>query len=269
MKDDGVATHRPDIPVSVGRRGFLKKTAAAATATLMVYVPGAQAERFIKMMESRVWKQRSTEHLYAYVIDTRKCIGWGGCVRACKRENNVPDGEFRTWIERYIVLKNGGVYVDSPNGGLMGFDEVDPKYREDIAYTHFIPKMCNHCQNPPCVQVCPVGATFKSPEGFVLVDETHCIGCAYCVQACPYAARFINEEKKKADKCTWCYHRVKNGRLPACVEACPTGARAFGDLMDPKSHVSKIFEGRKWDVLRKEMNTGPTCFYLGLAKEVV
>ncbi len=246
------------------RRRFLKYAASGAATVLMVYIPGATAgHRY-----SRIWKQRSKEHQWAYVIDAGKCIGWGGCVRACKRENNVPDGVFRTWIERYIVTEDG-VHVDSPNGGLGGFHQADPEIQKKALYARFIPKMCNHCANPPCVQVCPVGATYKTPEGFVLIDHDHCLGCAYCVQACPYSARFINPVLKKSDKCTWCYHRIKKGKLPACVEACPTGARKFGDLNDPDSEVSEILREGKWSVLKPQMHTGPTCFYVELPKEVV
>jgi len=246
------------------RRNFLKQFVSSVATVLMVYVPGARGGHEV----SRLWKQRSREHQWAYIIDIDKCIGWGGCVRACRRENNVPDAVFRTWIERYVVTDEG-IYVDSPKGGLEGFEPVDAELREKAKYTRFIPKMCNHCENPPCVQVCPVGATFKSPEGFVLVDSKYCLGCAYCVQACPYGARFINPERKVSDKCSWCYHRVKRGKLPACVEACPTGARKFGDLKDPESEVNKILRQGHWTVLQPAMHTGPTCFYIGLPREVV
>lgn len=251
------------------RREFLKHLlSGAATATvLMVYGPGVLGTA-LRTGQSRVWNERSTEHRWTYVIDISKCIGCGACVRACKRENNVPDKVFRTWVERY-VLTDEGVYIDSPNGALEGFEEVNAEIRESALRTYFVPKMCNHCVDPPCVQVCPVGATYKDPEGFVLIDHEHCIGCAYCVQACPYAARFINPEIKKSDKCTWCYHRVKNGRLPACVEACPNRARLFGDMMDPESEVAKIFKEDKWMVLQPEMHTQPYCFYVGLPREVV
>ncbi|MFQ5661284.1 MAG: 4Fe-4S dicluster domain-containing protein [Gammaproteobacteria bacterium] len=250
---------------SDSRRKFLKLALSGATSMLLVHVPGAVALHG----RGKGWKQMSTEHHYAYVIDVNKCIGWGGCVRACKSENNVPDGVFRTWVERYVITEDGGVYVDSPNGALKGFPPLSKEIKAKAVRSFFVPKMCNHCENPPCVQVCPVGATFKSPEGFVLIDHDHCIGCAYCVQACPYGARFINPVIKKSDKCTWCYHRVKNGKLPACVEACPTGARRFGDLLDPESAVSKVFNGHKWGVLKPDMFTSPTCFYVSLPQEVV
>ncbi len=243
------------------RREFLEHLlSGAATATvLMVFGPEVSAKH--------TYGHSKTKHEYAYVIDVKNCIGCGNCVRACKRENAVPARVFRTWVERYVVTHEG-VYIDSPDGALMGFEAVNAEFRADARRSHTVPKMCNHCGNPPCVQVCPVGATFRTPGGFVLVDPEHCIGCGYCVQACPYGARFINPDKKIADKCTWCYHRVKNGKLPACVIVCPYKARFFGDLKDPESTVTKFFDKDKWMVLRPEMNTEPYCFYLGLPREV-
>lgn len=242
------------------RREFLKNVlSGAATATvLMVYGPGVLA-KFHK-------GKSQFAHEYAYVIDVKKCIGCGNCVRACKRENSVPSEFFRTWVERYVITHEG-IYIDSPKGALEGFEKVNAKIRDSMRRSHTVPKMCNHCEIPPCVQVCPVGATFRSDEGFVLIDHGHCIGCAYCVQACPYGSRFINPEIKKSDKCTWCYHRVKNGKLPVCVTVCPKQVRLFGDLKDSESEVTKIFQADKWMILRPEMNTEPYCFYLGLPRE--
>ena len=128
-------------------------------------------------------------------IDIEKCIGCGNCVRACKEENDVPREPFyfRTWVERYHVHGDDIEHptVDSPNGGYDGFPE---KYRRrtTASKSFFVPKLCNHCAHSPCVQVCPVGATFESPDGVVLVDKTYCLGCRYCVQACPYGCRFID-----------------------------------------------------------------------------
>ncbi len=248
-------------PESDSRREFLAHIlSGAATATvLMVYGPGASAKH--------TYGHSDSEHEFAFVINISNCIGCGACVRACKRENSVPSEHFRTWVERYIVTEEG-VYVDSPKGALEGFQKVNAEIRASAKLSRSVPKMCNHCANPPCVQVCPVGATFRTREGFVLIDHEHCIGCGYCVQACPYGARFINPEIKKADKCTWCYHRVKKGKLPACVVACPNKARFFGDLKDPESEVTKIFQEDKWMTLRPEMNTDPYCFYVGLPREV-
>lgn len=247
------------------RREFLKSLlAGTVTATvLMVYGPGAAA------VAGGGRKPNKAKHQFAYVININNCIGCGNCVRACKRENSVPAGVFRTWVERYVVTNEGGVYVESPDGALQGFERVNKKISAAAKKSFTVPKMCNHCEDPPCVQVCPVGATFKTEEGFVLIDADRCLGCAYCVQACPYAARFINHEKNHADKCTWCYHRVKNGKLPACVTVCPNKARLFGDLKDPESEVTEIFEEDQWMVLKPSMHTDPTCFYVGLPREVV
>jgi len=249
-------------PFEDSRREFLKNLlAGSATATvLMVYGLGS----FAKSAE----EGEGAEHEYAYIININNCIGCGNCVRACKRENSVPSGYFRTWVERYVTTDDG-VYVESPNGALEGFEKVNDEVRKKAKRSFTVPKMCNHCADAPCVQVCPVGATFRTPEGFVLIDHDHCIGCAYCVQACPYGARFINPQTNKADKCTWCYHRIKKGKLPACVTVCPTGTRLFGDLKDPESTVTKIFESDQWMVLKPAMHTDPVCFYVGLPREVV
>jgi Fe-S-cluster-containing dehydrogenase component len=217
---------------------------------------------------TRGWIERSTEHEWTYVININNCIGCGNCVRACKRENTVPTGFFRTWVERYIFMDEG-IYVESPKGAIEGFEEVNEEIRAKAGRSFTVPKMCNHCKEPPCVQVCPVGATYKSPEGFVLIDHGHCLGCGYCVQACPYGARFINLEIHKSDKCTWCYHRVKAGKLPACVTVCPNRARLFGDMLDPYAEVTRIFKEDKWMVLKHYMHTEPHCFYIGMPREVI
>ncbi|WP_457648382.1 4Fe-4S dicluster domain-containing protein [Profundibacter sp.] len=129
-----------------------------------------------------------------------------------------------------------------------------------------LPRLCNHCDNPPCVPVCPVQATFQREDGIVVVDADKCVGCAYCVQACPYDARFINPKTNIADKCTFCVHRVEAGLLPACVETCTGGARIFGDMNDPDSEISKVLAeaGDAVKVLRPEMGTDPHVYYIGL-----
>ncbi len=206
------------------------------------------------------------EHLYAYLIDTRKCIGCGMCVRACRLENAVPDGFYRTWVERYEISERNEVHVDSPSGGEAGFSAIEPGFNVSKAF--FVPKMCNHCANTPCTQVCPVGASYTTKEGVVLVDPKHCIGCGYCVQACPYGSRFLNPVTRTADKCTWCYHRITKGMLPACVQACPTGTRRFGDLKKENDEVRKTIATERIGVLQQEKLTEPRCFYVGLDKEM-
>ncbi|MEK7260913.1 MAG: 4Fe-4S dicluster domain-containing protein, partial [Pseudomonadota bacterium] len=146
----------------------------------------------------------------------------------------------------------------------------DNRYQDaKIEKAFFVPKLCNQCEHPPCVQVCPVGATFRTPDGVVLIDHNYCIGCQYCVQACPYGVRLFNHAHGVTDKCTWCYHRIARGLKPACVEVCPTNARIFGDQNDPESPISKFIRENRTRVLKPEMGTSPNVFYVGLDKEVM
>jgi tetrathionate reductase subunit B len=208
----------------------------------------------------------ASRHWWAMLVDIEKCIGCGGCVRACKTENGVSHEPFyfRTWVERYHVDPADREHprVDSPNGGHDGFPEI---YRQgDGAKAFFVPKLCNHCAHSPCVQVCPVGATFESPDGVVLVDQDYCLGCRYCVQACPYGTRYIDPEKQVADKCTLCYHRMTKGLTTACCEVCPTGARQLADLKDPKDPIHEFLRTHAIHVLKPQMATGSKVFYNGL-----
>ncbi len=207
-------------------------------------------------------KYKAAEHWWAMIIDTGKCIGCGNCVRACAQENGVPRGYFRTWVERYEVRPGEAEHphVQSPNGGHDGF----PAVVKADAKSFFVPKLCNHCETSPCVQVCPVGATFESPDGVVLVDEKYCLGCRYCVQACPYGCRYINPEKHTVDKCSLCYHRITKGLTTACCEACPTGARQLADLKNPKDPVHEFLRTHNIQVLKPHMATGAKVFYKDL-----
>lgn len=222
-----------------------------------------------------------TKHRWAFGVDASRCIGCLSCVAACKVENAVPTDpyHFRTWVERYTYLdgtKEPLVDSQSDPGDIANSDEmsVDPyrfdnRYRgKNVSKAFFVPKLCNHCENPPCVQVCPVGATYRTEDGVVLIDQDYCIGCRYCVQACPYGARTFNERFGVADKCTWCYHRITKGLKPACVEACPVGTRIFGDLNEPDSDISRFIKVNKVDVLKPEMGTQPNVYYVGLDKDV-
>lgn len=179
-------------------------------------------------------------HRWAMVVDVRKCVGCQACTVACIMENDVPENSFRTIVSTYEVTEQGK------------------------AGSYMLPRLCNHCEDPPCIPVCPTGATYQRRDGIVVVDNSVCVGCAYCVQACPYDARFINHETQTADKCTFCVHRVEAGLLPACVETCVGGARIFGDLKDPDSMVSKLVREQNPKVLKPEMGTQPRVFYIGL-----
>ena len=239
--------------MNITRRQMLILLPAAAVAWESVLAGTPEAAPNYKM----------SDHWWGMLIDISKCIGCGNCVRACQTENDVPDGFFRTWVERYHRtdwhLENPEVI--SPDGGKEGFPAV--KEGGEGEY-FFVPKMCNHCADSPCTQVCPVGATFISPDGVVLIDPKYCLGCAYCVQACPYGCRYVHPEKKVADKCTLCYHRITKGLTTACCEACPTGARQLADLKNPRDPIHEFLKTHSVQVLKPQMSTGAKAFYNGL-----
>ena len=239
--------------MNLTRRHFLVLLPAAAVAWEHVLAGAPESAPNYKM----------AEHWWGMLVDIEKCIGCGSCVRACQKENNVPDGYYRTWIERYRVSEAWGLdnpKVDSPDGGKNGF----PSLNEPGVKEFFVPKMCNHCADSPCTQVCPVGATFHTPDGVVLVDSKYCVGCRYCVQACPYGCRFLNPEKKTAEKCTLCYHRITRGLTTACCEVCPTGARQLADLKNPNDPIHEFLRTHSVQVLKPHLATGAKLYYNGL-----
>ncbi len=254
-----------EVPKKVDRREFIISCSKALSlAAGLLFIP-MSAEDLLRAQESEEYDP--SKHNYAMGIDIHKCIGCARCAAACKKENNVPLEPiyFRTWVERYIISANGECKVDSPNGGIDGYPGADDG---DILRTFFVPKLCNHCANPPCVQVCPVGATFVTRDGVVLVDEKYCVGCRYCIQACPYGARYLHPVKKVADKCTFCYHRIVKGLLPACVEACPTQARIFGEAGVQSSPLRHFLRFNDVTVLKQSLNTRPKVYYAGSDGEV-
>ena len=267
------------------RRGFLKLAGgilgAAGAYAILINVKGTAILDIAS--GQTVGDYDPSEHYWGFVVNSHNCIGCGKCVVACKLENRVPlhDDCNRTWIERYQVTHDGQVLVDSPRSGINGFvgrSSLKPGEQEPIIdKAFFVPKLCNMCDNSPCSQVCPVSATYKTKDGIILVDQGRCIGCGYCIQACPYGARYVipagsdrspTGNTRVADKCTWCYHRITRGRLPACVEACPVGARVFGDLNDPESPVRKIMRETRVTVLKPDLGTKPKCYYVGLDEGV-
>ncbi len=213
--------------ISINRRNFIKgisvATAVGAGAAALPKAAGAA---------------RANPH-YGMLIDLRRCIGCHACSVACKAEFDVPLGKTRSWVE----------YVE--------------KGRYPHVSRSFLPRLCNHCTHPPCVPVCPTEATWKREEdGIVVVDPDTCIGCKYCIQACPYDARFLNPVTGVADKCDFCLHRVSQGLAPACVETCIGRARIFGDLNDPDSEISKMIASNPVSVLRPEKGTEPNVYYI-------
>jgi tetrathionate reductase subunit B len=213
---------------------------------------------------------------WTFIVDTGRCIGCGLCVGACKEENHLPEEAMynRTWVERHVTTFDGVLHIDSPEGGIHGFppaSEAPGVGGRPITQAFFSPRLCMQCEDPPCVGVCPVSATYVTTEGIVLVDDARCIGCAYCVVACPYGARYLIPATERtplgipgvADKCTWCYHRIARGLVPACVEVCPVGARKFGDRNDPASEVAAVLRDEAPAPLWPEYGTRPQLFYVG------
>ena len=185
------------------------------------------------------------KHRYAMVIVLDRCIGCMACYAACKDEWNIPINKemFRTEV---LTVE------DSDKEG-------NPKVT-------FLPILCNQCDNPPCVEVCPTGASYKREEdGIVLVEPSMCIGCKACIESCPYDARYYNEKKTAVDKCTFCLPRISNGLEPACVATCVGEARNFGDLNDKNSRVSKMLKDAKrvWR-LQEDKGTQPNVYYITL-----
>lgn len=254
------------------RRDFLKQCCTAGPILLVtVRIGAAQAQGGAApaaSSQAQPPQYNPSDHFYGMAVDVSKCIGCGRCVDACKTENNVPREPqcFRTWIERYSIMEDGEPIVESPNGGLDGFSPAATE--KGVVRSFFVPKLCNQCENPPCVQVCPVGATFLTPDGVVLVDRDYCVGCRYCIQACPYGARFLHPETRTAEKCTFCYHRVVKGLTPACVEVCPTGARMFGEVHQRNSPLTHFRRLSQLQVLKPNLNTKPKVYYANLDGEV-
>lgn len=175
---------------------------------------------------------------YGFVIDNRKCIGCHACSTACKSENEVPLGVHRTWVK----YTETGKYPD--------------------ATRHFQVTRCNHCENAPCVRICPVTAMYQREDGIVEFDKDVCIGCKACIQACPYDAIHIDPNFGTASKCHFCSHRVDIGLEPACVVVCPEHAIIAGDMDDPSSEISKVLAKQSVTVRKPEQGTAPKLFYI-------
>jgi tetrathionate reductase subunit B len=175
---------------------------------------------------------------WVMAIDATKCVNCHACTIACQNQNSLVPKEYFNRLEE----KEYGSF---------------PNYGRRIT-----PVQCQHCDNPPCVSVCPVGASYKRKDGVVSVNAKTCIGCKYCIVACPYGVRMVNEAEGYVHKCTFCIDFVEKGEQPACVTTCPMRVRTFGDLNDPNSQVVKLLAVKKPVQLLKELNTKPSIFYI-------
>jgi molybdopterin-containing oxidoreductase family iron-sulfur binding subunit len=211
---------------------------------------------------------------FGYAFNISKCKGFRECVEACINENNL-DRSAATQYIRIFEMKDG----------VINLDEADASFEHEVpAEGHFyLGTQCFQCADPPCVKVCPVGATWQEPDGITVIDYDWCIGCRYCMAACPYWARRFNWSEPEVplaelntnqhylgnrarkmgvvEKCTFCIHRTRQGRLPACAEACPTGARVFGNLLDPDSEIRWVLEHKKVFRLKEDLMTEPRFWY--------
>lgn len=183
----------------------------------------------------------------AFVIDLKRCIGCDTCVVGCKVENQVAEGAFRL----QVLDSRRDRVLEKPQGTFPNLHQ------------HWLPTMCHHCEEAPCIRACPTNTLWRRDEdGLVMLDTDKCIGCQRCGEECPYDALSFDATSGVADKCTGCVHRVDEGLGPACELVCPTRAIHFGDLNDEQSHVSKLIKNREVKVLGESTGAKPQIYYL-------
>ena len=282
-------------PGGVTRRQFASVAAAAAAGWLLTAcgprrlheVPRERLRSALDRMEREYLERFGSKVavadspaipgvLFGYALDLSRCIGCRRCAHACVEENNQSRDPEIHWIRVLAMDNDKGI----------DFAHADPYYEAKVVPEDgrfYVPVSCQQCRNAPCTKVCPTGATWTEPDGIVVVDYDWCIGCRYCMAACPYGARHFNwgepsipagalnarthvlgnrpRPKGVVEKCTFCIQRAREGRYPACVEACPAGARKFGNLLDPASEVRYVLEHKRVLVLKQELNTVPKFFY--------
>ncbi len=295
--------------IKLSRRNFIKGTALGLASSAMPldrsdasfwetffqknfkYMDEDEVARLLKRLEKEYSQEfgkeihvKATEPLegvkFGYALDLSRCIGCRRCVYACVRENNQSRDPQIHWIT-VLRFKKGEKWVTD-------LEEADKYYHPEKVPEEgyfYMPVQCQQCENPPCVRVCPTQATWKDPDGIVVIDYNWCIGCRYCMAACPYGARRFNWGKRTlpkeeinpnthylgnrprhvgcVEKCTFCIQRTREnpGRYPACVEICPVGARKFGNLLDPHSEIRRIIENQRVFRLKEDLNTMPKFFY--------
>jgi len=286
------------------RRSFIKNVSLATVSTIALSGCGSKAfedflqqnfrtltkkekDEIVKNLELKYKEQYGKEFhvsdegaidgtLFGYALDLSRCVGCRKCVYACVKENNQSRDPQIHWIEVLQIEKEKGIDFADSNV------QYNPEKVPEKGY-FYVPVQCQQCRHPQCTTVCPVKATWQEPDGIVVVDYNWCIGCRYCMAACPYGARHFNwgeptvpaeeintemhylgnrpRKKGVVEKCTFCIQRVRKGKYPACVEICPVGARKFGNLLDPESEVRYILENKRVLVLKQELNTQPKFYY--------
>ncbi|MBI4510167.1 MAG: 4Fe-4S dicluster domain-containing protein [Deltaproteobacteria bacterium] len=292
-----------DDPSCTSRRGFLKLMGQTGAVALLTSCDAETRERFFathfrelsKDAVERLCRRLEREYrekygvdfkvgaeppipgvTFAYALNLSRCIGCRRCVYACVEENNQSRNPQVHYIKVLEMDKERGVDLTHANAYYEAEEVPRPGH-------FYFPAACQQCDHSPCEKVCPVGATWKEPDGVVTIDYEWCIGCRYCMAACPYDARRFNwaepsipkdqlnpnthilgnrpRRKGVVEKCHWCLHRVRNGRYPACLEVCPVGARKFGNLLDPDGEIRKVLETKRVFVFKEELDTKPKFFY--------
>jgi molybdopterin-containing oxidoreductase family iron-sulfur binding subunit len=273
----------------ITRRDLLKVMGATGT-TVLLSTSGATASKIAKAVGGYDdgSKGRHPDHVYyapppdpnaqwGMVIDTNLCMGCGTCREACAKENNIGENSGFRYI-KILTMEKGEINVEHTR--------ARPRNGEE---TWNMPVQCMQCENPPCTNACPITATWRERDGIIVVDYKKCMGCRYCIMNCPYWARHFNWEKPSAnkvdggnedyegtqydpprdrpagvvEKCTFCIHRVRLGKVTRCTEACPRKARVFGNINDPNSTISRVLKERQAFRLKEELGTNPRIWYLG------
>jgi molybdopterin-containing oxidoreductase family iron-sulfur binding subunit len=246
--------------------------------------------RVLKSLEDKCAKERGARPAirdlkpldgveFGYALNLTRCIGCRKCAHACLRENNQSrdsaDDIEMSYI-RVLEMKKGAINLETSN---VSFNPEQVPAKDK----YYMPVQCHQCRQSPCTKVCPVQATWQEKDGLVVVDYNWCIGCRYCMAACPYDARRFNYKKPEiptadlnlnqgylsnrvrpkgvVEKCTFCLHRTRDGKYPACLEVCPTGARVFGNLLDPNSEINYILQNKRVYILKEDVGTVPRFYY--------
>jgi Fe-S-cluster-containing dehydrogenase component len=259
--------------MSIGRRGFIKLAGLTAMAGVLgKSTISALADETVKDVPAPFTGQSLKAKRWAMAIDIKKCQEQKGCTKcidACNLVHNVPQFDNPKDEIKWIWKEHFE----------NAFEDQENPYIEENIKENPVLVLCNHCENPPCVRVCPTQATFKREDGIVTMDMHRCIGCRYCMAACPYGSRSFNWRDPRpfiketdpdyptrmrgvVEKCTFCTERLDRGLLPACVEACPVKALHFGDLEDPESEIRELLRGN-FSIRRKPvLGTGPEVYYI-------